>query len=272
MPAVEPESITRLMQGRGTARRIVRVLGSRVDLVELDDAVTTIERWLHTRPARCRQVVVTGFHGLWEAHRDPELRRVFDAADLWIPDGIAPVLVARLRGIRGARRIPGVELMDAFLAKADFAGFRSFFYGDTEETLTRLAATLKERYPGHVVAGTLSPPFRPVTPEEDDDQVRAINRAKPDVLWVGLGTPKQDRWIYEHRDRLEVPVAIAVGAAFRFLTGQVSRAPAWIGRMGLEWAYRLAMEPRKCWRRCFVQGPRFLASVAVELMGIRRDG
>jgi len=248
--------------------RCVTVLGSRVDLLSVDEAVLRIEQWIHSR-GRCRQVVATGFHGLWEGYRDQELRQVLNAADLWVPDGIAPVMIARLRGIRGARRVPGAELMDAFFAKADFSGYRSFFFGDTEETLERLRKALAERYPGHVVAGTLSPPFRPSSPEEDDAQVHAINRARPDVLWVGLGTPKQDRWIYEHRDRLEVPVAVAVGAAFRFLTGQVPRAPALLGRMGLEWAYRLAMEPRKCWRRCLLQGPQFLVHALLELVGLK---
>ena len=128
----------------------------------------------------------------------------------------------------------------------------------------------QEQYPGHHVVGVLSPPFRPLTPEEDEAQVQAINRAKPDVLWVGLGTPKQDRWIHEHRQRLEVPVAIGVGAAFRFLSGQVPRAPVWIGRVGLEWAYRLLQEPRKCWRRCLIQGPQFIIHVALELTGLRK--
>ncbi len=247
----------------------VNVLGSRVSLLSVEEAVFQLEAWIELREPRCRQVVVTGFHGLWEAHRDAEFFRIVNGADLWVPDGIAPVLIARARGIRGARRVPGAELMEAFLAKADFAGYRSFFYGDTDETLIRLKQMVEAKYPGHVVAGTFSPPFGAVSPEEDAEHVRRINEARPDVLWVGLGTPKQDRWIHEHLDRLDVPVAAGVGAAFRFLTGQVSRAPAWVGRLGFEWAYRLAKEPRKCWRRCFVQGPQFLGHVLLELAGRR---
>ncbi len=249
------------------ATQQVEVLGSRVSLVSVEEAVFQLEEWIRLREDRCRQVVVTGFHGLWEAHRDAEFFRIVNGADLWVPDGIAPVLIARARGIRGARRVPGAELMEAFLAKADFAGYRSFFYGDTDETLARLKDTVEQKYPGHVVAGTFSPPFGAVSPEEDAEHVRRINAAGPDVLWVGLGTPKQDRWIYEHLDRLDVPVAAGVGAAFRFLTGQVRRAPTWVGRLGLEWAYRLANEPRKCWHRCFVQGPQFLGHVLLEMAG-----
>jgi N-acetylglucosaminyldiphosphoundecaprenol N-acetyl-beta-D-mannosaminyltransferase len=258
------------IEGREPARHTVKILGSQIDLVDADDAVSRVQGWIEARDGRCRQVVVTGFHGLWEAHRDAEFKGMVNSAALWLPDGIAPVWIARLQGERTACRVPGAEFMEAYLAKADMAGYRSFFYGDTERTLTALARVLQERYPGHRVAGVLSPPFRPLSPEEDEAQVRAINRARPDVLWVGMGMPKQDRWIYEHRDRLNVPVAVGVGAAFRFLAGHVRRAPNLVGRMGLEWAYRLLMEPRKCWRRCFIQGPQFVAHVAMELSGLRK--
>jgi len=258
------------MASREPARRTVQVLGSEVDILDLEEAVSVVAGWIEARQAGCRQVVVTGAHGLWEAHCDPQFKKMVNSAALWLPDGIAPVWIARLRGMRPAVRIPGAEFMEAFLAKADMAGYRSFFFGDTEETLARLSHRLQERYPGHQVVGILSPPFHALSPEEDETHVRTINAAKPDVLWVGLGTPKQDRWIYEHLDRLDVPVAVGVGAAFRFLTGQVRRAPDWIGRMGLEWAYRLAKEPRKCWRRCLVQGPQFVAHVLLELAGVTR--
>jgi len=246
----------------------VRVLGSRVAMVSLEETVFRIEEWIRRREG-CRRVVVTGFHGLWEAHRDPQLRHILNSADLWIPDGIAPVLAARCRRLGNVARIPGAELMEAFFARADFLGYRSFFYGDTEETLGLLKSALEAKYPGHQVAGTLSPPFGPVTAAEDDEHVRRINQSRPDVLWVGLGLPKQDRWIYEHRHQLDVPVAIGVGAAFRFLSGQVPRAPRWVGNIGCEWAYRLAREPRKCWRRSLIQGPQFLVHMLLELAGLR---
>jgi len=160
--------------------------------------------------------------------------------------------------------------MEAFFAKADFAGYRSFFYGDTDETLAALRESIEDKYPGHQVAGVFSPPFRALTREEDEEHVRMINEARPDVLWVGLGLPKQDRWIYEHAERLDVPVAIGVGAAFGFLSGHVKRCPAWIGGLGFEWAYRLAKEPRKLWRRSLIQGPQFLLHVLPELLGVKR--
>lgn len=251
--------------------RSVKLLGSEVDLVSLDDTIVRMEEWIDEHD-RCRRVVVTGFHGLWEAHNDPEYHRVVNSADLWIPDGIAPVVVAKLRGMRQASRVPGAELMDAFFAKADFAGHSSFFYGDTDATLDRLKSRLEEKYPGHHVAGVFSPPFRQLTADEDEEHVQIINESGADVLWVGLGCPRQDRWIYEHADRLTVPVAVGVGAAFGFLANTIKRSPPWIGRMGMEWAYRLAKEPRKLWRRTLVQGPQFAFHVMAELTGLRKYG
>lgn len=244
------------------------ILGSTVDFVGKDEAIRLLESWMRAG-RECRHVVVTGFHGLWEAHEHREFRAILNAADLWVPDGIAPVLIARWLGYRRAERIPGAELMTAYFQRANEAGYRSFFYGDSERTLASLQVKLERDYPGHKVVGTLSPPFRALTPEEDEAHIRIINEARPDVLWVGLGLPKQERWIHSHRNRLDVPVAVGVGAAFGFLSGNVKRAPAWVGSLGFEWAYRLIREPRKCWRRSLVEGPQFIAHVLMELTGIR---
>lgn len=257
---------------RAEALPSVRILGSRVHLPELSAVTAWMERKIREwRPGRrCSQMVVTGFHGLWEAHRDKGLRMILNQADLWIPDGIAPVAIARLRGVRGAVRTPGADVMRAFFEAADRRNLSSFFLGDTEETLRALTARLEATYPGHRIAGTLSPPFRELTAEEDEAIVATINEARPDVLWVGLGTPKQDRWIHERKARLHVPVAAGVGAAFGFLSGRVSRAPEWVGRCGMEWAWRVAHEPRKLWRRVLLDGPRFATHACLELTGLRR--
>jgi N-acetylglucosaminyldiphosphoundecaprenol N-acetyl-beta-D-mannosaminyltransferase len=216
-------------------------------------------------------VVVTGFHGLWEAYEDPALRSVLNSAELWVPDGIAPVWVARLRGHRKVDRAPGAEIMREFFRLASQKGYSSYFYGDTDATLSALRQTLARDYPGHKIAGAFSPPFQPMTPAEDRAIVERINAARPDVLWVGLGTPKQDIWIHERLERLHVPAAIGVGAAFAFVAGAVPRCPDWIGRAGFEWVYRFVKEPRKLWRRDLLDGPRFLFHLGLELAGWRRD-
>ena len=254
----------------GEARSNVEILGCRVSKITLVEATELIESWIKRPGTRPRYVVATGFHGLWEARKDPELQAVLNSADLFCPDGIAPVWLSRLNGEVLPERVPGPDLLNAFLVKANEASYSSFFFGDTEETLAMLKRKVEALYPGHRIAGVLSPPFRAITPEEDSIMLERINDAKPDVLWVGLGMPKQDWWIYNHLDRLRAPVVVGVGAAFQFLSGGVKRAPAWIGDNGFEWLWRLAAEPRKLWRRDLIDGPRFLAHALLTTVRANR--
>ncbi len=251
----------------------VTILGSQIHKVSITDVICLMDKWIddYETAGRCRQIIVTGFHGIWEAYRDYNLKAIFNSADLWTPDGIAPVLIARLKGLRHMTRTPGAELMQAFFRIADQKGYRSFFYGDTEKTLAGLKEKLLKAYPNHQIAGTFSPPFRPLKGEEETDIIQMINRAQPDILWVALGLPKQERWIHEHRHLLKVPVAVGVGAAFAFISGDVKRVPRWIGENGLEWLWRFIQEPKKLWRRDLIDGPRFLWHVFLELAGIGRQ-
>src|SRR5208337_2384442 len=247
----------------------IEILGSSVSRVTIDEALNHIERWIELSGERCRFVVATGFHGIWEAHRNPRLRNVLNSADLFCPDGIAPVWISQLRGLPLPIWVPGPELLARFAARANQTGYRSFFYGDTDDTLATLKERFERQHPGHRVVGTLSPPFRELELEEERATVKQINEARPDVLWVGLGLPKQEWWIHRNLDALRVPVVVGVGAAFRFVSGQVRRAPEWVGGAGLEWLWRLAMEPAKLWRRDLVDGPRFLYRALAETVEIR---
>jgi N-acetylglucosaminyldiphosphoundecaprenol N-acetyl-beta-D-mannosaminyltransferase len=245
----------------------IQILGSRVHLVQIPDVLDKMERWIQKGGSTCHHVVVTGMHGLIEGHKDKDFKAILKSADLFVPDGIAPVWVARYVGFPLKKRATGSEVMLEFLKLAEKRGYRSFFYGDTADTLELLSVRLQERFPGLQIAGTFSPPFRPLTHVEDEDVIRMINDSRPDVLWVGLGLPKQEQWIYEHRSRLNVPVAVGVGAAFKFLSGKVKRAPTWIGDHGLEWLWRFLHEPKKLWRRVLIDGPRFLFYVGLEIKG-----
>ncbi len=249
----------------------VHILGSRVHLVTARRTVDYIERWIAMRDGHCRQVVVTGFHGLSEARKNPLLRTMLNQADLWVPDGIAPVWVARLRGQRSAMRATGSDILREFLGRAQEKSYSSYFYGDTERTLDALTGTVARLYPRHRVAGAYSPPFRELSASEDQMIVDRINDAQPDVLWVALGMPRQDVWIRERLHRLNVPVAIGVGAAFAFVAGTVSRCPDWIGNAGFESVYRFVCEPRKLWRRDLLDGPRFIYHVGMELIRSRES-
>ena len=171
---------------------------------------------------------------------------------------------------RRVRSQTGPELMWEFGKIADQRGHKYFIYGDTDDTLQALAVKLREAFPGIRLVGQYSPPFRDLTKQEDDEVMRMINEAKPDVLWVGLGAPKQERWMYEHRERLEVPVVVGVGAAFKYHSGTINRAPRWIRILALEWLWRLGQEPGRVWRRIFVDAPQFLFLAVTELLGIRK--
>lgn len=260
------------MPAQGLNLPSVKVLGSRIHIVDVPQIVSIMSGWIedYREGVRCKEIIVTGYHGIWEAYKDREFRTMLNSADLWVPDGIAPVVVARRRGFHNAVRAPGAEIMPAFFRLADKKGYSSFFYGDREDTLEALEKNLKSQYPGHKTAGVFSPPFRQLSPEEESEHVRMINNARPDVLWVGLGLPKQERWIHRNLERLNVPVAIGVGACFIFFSGKVKRAPEWVGRMGFEWVWRLLQEPRKLWRRTLIEAPQFVYHVIMELTGIRK--
>ena len=247
----------------------VEILGCEVSNVTIDEALGNIESWIEQPAHRSRFVVATGFHGIWEAYKNPQLREILNSADLFCPDGIAPVLISRLRGTPIPARVPGPDLLSRFAERANHCGYRSYFYGDTEDTLRALTSRLQHPFTRHRVVGTMSPPFRDLRPEEELASVNEINRTRPDVLWVGLGLPKQEWWIYRNLSRLRVPVVIGVGAAFRFASGKVKRAPVWMRNAGLEWLWRLAMEPAKLWRRDLIDGPKFIYHALAETLTLR---
>jgi N-acetylglucosaminyldiphosphoundecaprenol N-acetyl-beta-D-mannosaminyltransferase len=251
------------------AEGVVPILGCNVSCVTVEGALNRIEGWISEKGGRCHFVVATGFHGICEAFKDPRFRETLNSADLFCPDGIAPVWISRMRKTPLPARVPGPELLAGFAARGMRRGYRSFFFGDTADTLAALERSLIRDFPGHCIAGAVSPPFGGWTDIEDKAFVTQINAARPDVLWVGLGVPKQERWINRNRDSLEVPVAVGVGAAFRFVGGTVRRAPAWVGEAGFEWLWRLVMEPRKLWRRDLVDGPRFMYHALREVIAAR---
>lgn len=256
---------------RAELRQHVEILGCHVSRTTLAEAVALIEGWILEGSGKPRHIVATGFHGIWEAYKDPRLQQILNSADLFCPDGIAPVWLSRLQHEPLSHRVPGPDLMAAFLSKANTTGYSSFFLGDTGETLAELRRKVESEYPGHRVAGCISPPFRDLTVEEDEEIVERINAAQADVLWVGLGMPKQEWWILQHRERLRVPVVAGVGAAFRLVSGKVKRAPRWIGDHGFEWLWRFTMEPGKLWRRDLIEGPRFMAHALAACLRSRRQ-
>ena len=245
------------------------LLGIRVDAVQIDDVVRQMEAWIQNRESG-HFIAVTGMHGVTEAQHDPEFAEILNSASLVVPDGYPLVLLGRWRGFPLKRRVYGPELLETFCAAATHKSYRHFFYGGAPNVASDLAQIFAQRYPNLQVAGTYCPPFRPLSAEEDQELIQLIEQSNPDVLWVGLSTPKQEHWMSEHRNKLRVPVMVGVGAAFDFHTGRVAQAPKWMREHGLEWLFRLAREPRRLWRRYLLFGSQFVWLVLLELLGLRK--
>jgi N-acetylglucosaminyldiphosphoundecaprenol N-acetyl-beta-D-mannosaminyltransferase len=199
-------------------------------------------------------------HSLVEAEKDEAFRRALNDATLVVADGIGISVASTLLNIDVGPRITGFEYFDGLMRAMDSRrSGRVYFFGSTDAVLQKIAARFATNYPGLTLCGTHSPPFRPLTPDENREVIQRIRAARPDVLWVGMTAPKQEKWVHANASALGVPVIGSIGAVFDFFAGTHRRAPDWICHLGLEWVYRLVREPRRMWRRTFVSGPRFLA-------------
>lgn len=245
----------------------VNVLGVGVSSVNMTLALDTIDDWIERRDQH--YVCVTGVHGVMESQRDPDLRRIHNRAGLVTPDGMPMVWLSWLHHQRQVDRVYGPDLMLACCARSVRRGYRHFFYGGADGVADRLAARLRARFPGLQTVGTYTPPFRRLTEVEDEQLVRLIDEAEPDIVWVGLSTPKQERWMAEHVERLSAPVLIGVGAAFDFNAGLKRQAPRLIQRAGLEWLFRLTTEPRRLWKRYLTNNPAFVWKAILQLLELR---
>ena len=239
-------------------------------MVEISTVLTQMEYWIQNCKEQCHHVVNSGMHGLVSAHRDQYVKQIFNTIDLFSPDGILMIWLARYKGFKIRKAHTGPGLLWEFASLANEKGYSNYFYGDEEVVLSRLTSKLREAFPEIKISGYTAPPFRDLTAAEDAEHLKLINDAKPDVLWVGLGMPKQEKWIYEHRDGLQVSVAIGAGAAFKLISGDISRGPVWMRNSGFEWLWRLVQEPRRIWRRVFIDAPLFVVLVICEILKIRK--
>ena len=217
-------------------------------------------------------VCVSNVHAVMASAEDPALRRALLGSSINVPDGQPLVWALRALGHTLEDRVYGPELMARACARSAKSGQRLYLYGGRNQgALVQLALNLRHRYPGIKIVGGYSPPHRPLTDDERTTVVGDINASRADVVWIGIGVPKQEKWMADMRDRLEAPVLVGVGAAFDFHAGLVPQAPAWMQEMGLEWAYRLAHEPRRLWRRYSRYNPRFVRSFGRQFLHHRRQ-
>jgi N-acetylglucosaminyldiphosphoundecaprenol N-acetyl-beta-D-mannosaminyltransferase len=243
------------------------ILGARVDATSYSDATTRVLAWASA--GESRYVCVSNVHVTMEAYDSAEFRAVVNGADLVTPDGVPLVWALRWLGLRDATRVYGPTLTLHVLERAAAAGIHVGFYGATPEVLTQMVEACRQKFAGLNVAYAHSPPFRQHTPEEDAAQVREINDSGARLLFVGLGCPKQERWMAAHKAQVNA-VMLGVGAAFDFIAGVKPQAPRWMQHAGLEWLFRLATEPRRLWRRYLYHNPRFVLLFATQYLSFLR--
>ncbi len=246
----------------------VNVLGVGISVLNLKTALAAMAEAVAQR--RKGYICITGVHGVIEAQDDPAFRRILNEAFLCTPDGMPMVWAGKLRGHREMSRVYGPDLMLDVCAWSQQSGCRHFFYGGMPGVAETLRDRLGQRFPGLRVVGCYSPPFRPLNAEELAHLQRTIRETKPDILWVGLSTPKQERFMVEHLPKLDVTLMVGVGAAFDFHSGRVRQAPRWMQRSGLEWFYRMCSEPRRLAGRYLRNNPRFALKFALQFAGLKQ--
>lgn len=242
------------------------ILGMRVDGTSYLHARDAVLTWAATRESR--YVCVATVNNVMESHDSPEFRRIMNEADLVTPDGMPLVWGLRALGVREAERVYGPDLTPAILSAAAAKGVEVGFYGASQKVLDSLTSILRERYPALKIVYAYSPPFRAMTEEEDEREVRLINESGARILFIGLNSPKQDRWMSRHRGRVQA-VMLGVGAAFDFLAGSKPQAPRWMMRAGLEWVFRLFTEPGRLWKRYLKHNPRFVFLFGLQVLRTR---
>ena len=258
------------LDGYATVAPRADVLGVGIAAQTMAEAVFRIGRWIELRAST--YVCVNDVHTIVESHFHSDLRDIYNRAGMATSDGMPLVWLCRLAGHAGAERVYGPDLMLEVCSASSRRGWRHYFYGATDEVLEKLGAALATRFPGLLIVGSCAPPFLPPSEAEDRAVVDHINAARPDIVWVGLGAPKQDRWMAAHLGRVSAPVMIGVGAAFDFLAGVKPQAPRRLRRLGLEWLFRLATEPRRLGRRDLVCNTLFLWLLLKQLLGAGRRG
>jgi N-acetylglucosaminyldiphosphoundecaprenol N-acetyl-beta-D-mannosaminyltransferase len=233
----------------------------------MDRAIDLAERWIATQ--KRAYICMTGVHGVMEAQSDTPLRDVLNRAFINAPDGMPMSWVGWLQGHKQMDRVYGPDFMANLCRLSVGKGYRHYLYGGEPGIAQALKTALQTRFPGLQIVGTYTPPFRSLTRDEEAGLLNDVQSAKPDILWVGLSTPKQERFMAEHVDRLGVPLLVGVGAAFDFHTGRIDDAPAWIKRVGLQWLHRLLQDPGRLWKRYLRNNPVFVWRIMLQLSGLR---
>ena len=248
-------------------RKGASILGSYIDALSWDEAIGTIFTWAENRESK--YVAICNVHSVVTALQEPQHKHDLNEADMATCDGMPITWVLRKLGFVDQQRINGPDLMWKYCEKIEKTGQKVFFYGSTDDNLALLKNHLLAVFPELKIAGMYSPPFRVLTDAEDVEVIRELNESGAGVVFVGLGCPRQEHWMNEHRGKVNA-VTIGVGAAFNYHAGTIKRAPLWMQNSGLEWLHRLAADPRRLWRRYLVTNTLFIFSITAQLLGLKK--
>ncbi|MDE7273398.1 MAG: WecB/TagA/CpsF family glycosyltransferase [Lachnospiraceae bacterium] len=231
------------------------ILKTNINVTNMRDTLAYIDS--HLEELRGSYICVSNVHTTVMSYENADYRTIQNSAAMALPDGAPLSHYSRSAGFKTAERVTGPDLMVELFRRSGEKGYRHFFYGSTQKTLDDMHTALQREYPEMVIAGMYSPPFRPLTEEEDKGVIARINDANADFIWVGLGAPKQEAWMYEHRGKLNA-VAVGVGAGFDYVAGNIKRAPRLMQVLCLEWLYRLMQDPRRLWKRYVTTNVKFM--------------
>ncbi len=244
----------------------VNVLGVGIHATDMSGTVAAIQSAVDHNVRG--YITFTGVHGIMESQGDLELKRILNGSLLSPSDGRPAVWVGWLRGFFKMRQVPGPDVMLRVCAQSPENGYTHFFYGGNTGVADELKRSFTQRFPGLKVVGTYCPPFRPLNDREEADLIRKVSEAKPDFFWIGLSTPKQERFMHRYIDKLEVKLFIGVGAAFDFHTGRIKDSPGWVKALGAGWINRIFQDPKRLWKRYLINNPKFIYAVTLQLLGI----
>jgi len=250
-------------------RPTAHVLGVEIDAIDMEAALAQAATALHE--SRKGYVCLVGVHGIMEARRSPRLTETYAGAAMNLPDGMPMIWVGNMQGCASMNRVFGPDLMIEIFRRKEFAGFTHFLYGGQEGVAELLRENLTRQFPWARVVGTYTPGFHDLTRAEEEQFLSEINAAKPDIVWIGLGCPKQELFMSRYLPLLNTTLMFGVGAAFDYHTGRIRDCAGWIKRCGLQWLHRLLQEPRRLWRRYLRNNPAFLWHIALQFAGLRRS-
>lgn len=247
------------------------ILGFNVRAIQIPGTIKLIRKWIR-RGYKGRHIVVANTHVLAQGVQDPLFRKMLHDSDAIIPDGMPLIWILRFKGWLLRHRVSGPDLMDILFKEDVRQGWklRHYFYGGSKLALRLMMKKLRKKYPSLILCGSYSPPFRQLTPEEDRRAIRKINQTKPDIVWVGLGSPKQELWIYHHKKVVKASVFLGVGQAFDLAAGRALRAPLWMRENGFEWLYRLIYNPRRLWKRYLIDGGYFVILAFLDIFKLKK--